>query len=386
LVAFGAAVFQSRYPHLEGLDRLALRSGVDIRPTLVRVLTDLYLQKRSHTAEEERHYTELVLRLLDRVDVATRKIVAGKLAHYSLAPAAVVRRLARDVLEVAEPVLLHSPRLTGSELLAIITELGPAYAAVIARRLRIGVSAGPITNEHRPRTDAIATSQDEAHPVASVDRRPASEKEDSALNAAASLETQLRLGLRFLAASSAERRAILLSLADVADAPSACSASQAGEAIRRLEAAALQRKPAEFMRTLERTLGLAPQHAHGIVVDESGEPLVVCLKALGMPPPAVLRILLFLNPTIGQSVTRVFDLAKLYDSISPQAALRLIASLRSANATRRWAAYRPVLSADTPERGLAPDAARRAAGRMPPGSGMQPSAFPASRSDKVEKV
>ena len=169
MVAFGATVFQSRYPHLEGLDRLALRSGVDIRPTLVRVLTDLYLQKGSHTAEEERHYTELVLRLLDRVDVGTRKIVAGKLAHYPLAPAAVVRRLARDVLEVAEPILIHSPRLTGSELLAIITELGPAYAAVIARRLRIGISAGPITNEHRPRTDEGATGQGEAPPRTSAE-------------------------------------------------------------------------------------------------------------------------------------------------------------------------------------------------------------------------
>jgi len=129
------------YPNLEGLDRLALRSGVDIRPTLVRVLTDLYLQKPAHTLEEERHYTELVLRFIDRVDVSTRKIVAAKLANYASAPAAVVRRLARDVLEVAQPILEHSPQLTGSELLAIIAELGPQYAAVIARRLQIAQHA-----------------------------------------------------------------------------------------------------------------------------------------------------------------------------------------------------------------------------------------------------
>src|ERR1051326_3250932 len=112
----GAVVAKSfAYPNLEGLDRLALRSGVDIRPTLVRVLTDLHLQKTAHAPEEERHYTELVLRLIDRVDVATRKIVAAKLAHYPAAPLAVVRRLARDVLEVAEPILEHSRQLKGSE-------------------------------------------------------------------------------------------------------------------------------------------------------------------------------------------------------------------------------------------------------------------------------
>src|SRR5260370_12727557 len=135
MLRFGAVVSKlPAYPNLEGLDRLALRSGVDIRPTLVRVLTDLYLQKPAHTPEEERHYTELTLRLIDRVDVGTRKIVAAKLANYASAPAAVVRRLARDVLEVAQPILEHSPRLTGSELLAIIAELGPQYAAVIAPR------------------------------------------------------------------------------------------------------------------------------------------------------------------------------------------------------------------------------------------------------------
>ena len=45
------------FPKLEGLDSLARRDGVDIRPTLVRVLTDLYVQKPTHTSEEERHYT-----------------------------------------------------------------------------------------------------------------------------------------------------------------------------------------------------------------------------------------------------------------------------------------------------------------------------------------
>src|ERR1700731_3368805 len=85
-------------PNLDGLDRLAFREGIDIRPTLVRVLTDLYVQKPAHTAEEERHYTELVLRLIDAVDISTRAIVAKKLATYAVAPAAVLRRLARDDL------------------------------------------------------------------------------------------------------------------------------------------------------------------------------------------------------------------------------------------------------------------------------------------------
>src|SRR5204863_1583448 len=91
------------FPKLEGLDSLARRDGVDTRPTLVRVLTDLYVQKATHSSEEERHYTELALRLIDSVDLATRVTVAKKLGSYAGAPPAVARRLARDVIEVAEP-------------------------------------------------------------------------------------------------------------------------------------------------------------------------------------------------------------------------------------------------------------------------------------------
>ena len=40
----------SAYPPLDGLVDLACRDGVDIRPTLLRVLTDLYVQKPTHSA------------------------------------------------------------------------------------------------------------------------------------------------------------------------------------------------------------------------------------------------------------------------------------------------------------------------------------------------
>ena len=92
------------FPALEGLAELANRSDVDISPTLLRVLTDLYVTKPAHSHEEERQYTELVMRLLDVVDVPARYKLAQQLAHYVQAPQAVVRRLAYDVFAVAEPI------------------------------------------------------------------------------------------------------------------------------------------------------------------------------------------------------------------------------------------------------------------------------------------
>src|ERR1041385_5430236 len=89
------------FPKVEGLDSLARRDGVDTRPTLLRVLTDLYVQKPAHTSVEQRHYTELALRLIDSVDLQTRATVSKKLGPYAGTPPSIARRLARARVEGA---------------------------------------------------------------------------------------------------------------------------------------------------------------------------------------------------------------------------------------------------------------------------------------------
>src|SRR3954462_6614280 len=99
----GAPLFMIKLPHLAGFEGLLDldRRGVDIRPTLLRVITDQYLHSPSHTPDEERQYTELALRLLDETDISTRTAVAARLAPQACAPRAIVLQLARDVLSVA---------------------------------------------------------------------------------------------------------------------------------------------------------------------------------------------------------------------------------------------------------------------------------------------
>jgi len=98
-------------PNLDGLTELANRDGVDIKPTLLRVMTDLYAQKPVHTVEEENHYTELALRLIDQVDAGTRAMVANRLANYPGAPPTIVEhdRIHRGEAE-AEPAATQQPQ------------------------------------------------------------------------------------------------------------------------------------------------------------------------------------------------------------------------------------------------------------------------------------
>lgn len=301
------------FPKLEGLDSLARRDGVDIRPTLVRVLTDLYVQKHAHTSEEERHYTELVLRLIDFVDLGTRVAVARRLGAYAGAPPAVARRLARDVIEVAEPVLRHSRALGPADFDTIVRDFGAAHAAVIASR---GVAAPAVTPAP---SEPVFTEE------------PAS---------APPRESEIELAELFFSADPAGRRILLMSLGN-ADAPR--SPAKPHELVGALETAALARNRNEFAALLERALGIAREKAERIVIDPSGEPILIAAKALGMPSVVLQRVLMFIDPAIGESIQRVFDLAGLYERISAEAALKIVASLRGEQAVRpRRPAHRPM--------------------------------------------
>ena len=81
------------FPGLDGLMTLSRREGVDIRPTLLRVLTDLYVQASKHSTDEERQFVELTSRLIDQVDDATRAAVRARLAIYPNAPAEILEKL-----------------------------------------------------------------------------------------------------------------------------------------------------------------------------------------------------------------------------------------------------------------------------------------------------
>src|SRR5882724_11604068 len=81
------------FPGFDGLMTLSRREGVDIRPTLLRVLTDLYVQANAHSGDEERQFVELTSRLIDQVDEATRAAVRTRLAVYPGTPVEVARKL-----------------------------------------------------------------------------------------------------------------------------------------------------------------------------------------------------------------------------------------------------------------------------------------------------
>lgn len=286
------------FPSLDGLMNLATREGVDIRPTLLRVLTDLYVQSPTHSFEDKRKYTELATRLIEEVDDTTRSVVRAKLAVYPHTPTPILRQLGLEAAPLAKP-----------ESFETRTEAPPA-----------------------------------------ADRAPASRAPSLSMqpSEAASIDQM------FTGANASERIQILRNLEESAIRPAIrIEKTRAERAIAALEAAAFAQDRAKFTSELALALGLAAQSAQAIVDDTGGEPLACAAKTLDMPSDIFQRVLMFLKPELGASVMTVFRLARLYDSLSERASLIMLAIWRGATTAQVRARHRPALYDDERRRARA---------------------------------
>jgi hypothetical protein len=280
----------------DGLTDLSRRSGIDMRPTLLRVLTDLYVHRLGHSADEERHYTELALRMLEAVDVPTRAAVAKRFAHYPRPPLRVLQWLARDL-----PVVVAE--LRGHPLLQAPGTMTPRSSGAAARA-------------------AVSTS---------VEQQPTRQPADDIDAATASELNEL-----FFTANATERRLILLNLHVIEPHPTLRSQVTAGSLFgQELEAAALTGKREHFAARLAKALRISHEQARRIGSDELGEPVLVAAKTLGLRRDVLYRILMFVNPAVGHSVERVHTLAALYDELKVQAAEGMLAIWQALPAAER---------------------------------------------------
>jgi hypothetical protein len=313
------------FPGFDGLMTLSRREGVDIRPTLLRVLTDLYVQANAHSGEEERQFVELTSRLIDQVDDATRAAVRARLAIYPGTPAEVSRKLG-------------------------LTPLTPDRRVPLAYDIPASPSAAAPVK-------ALSEAQLRMASNLSMQPKDAAEINDM-----------------FFRASAGERALILH---DLPKTPLRASArippARAARAIETLEMAAFAADVENFTLELGETLILPSRVAAQVVNDPGGEPLACATKALNMPSAVFQRVLLFLNPEFGSSVDYVYRLSRLYDKLSERSALIMLAAWRGSTMAFTRAKYQPGLYDDEHHRARSAPAQTRPAAQSP-------SAVPRTRS------
>lgn len=299
------------FPGFDGLMTLSRREGVDIRPTLLRVLTDLYVQANSHSGDEQRQFVELASRLIDQVDDATRAAVKARLAIYPETPRPIMEKL--GLLPAQEGRRIPLARTLPADAAAPVPEQTPTDAEL---RMASNMSMQP---------------------------KDAAEIHDMFFRAAAS-----------------ERALILhnLALTPLKAAPRIPTA-RARRAVETLEMAAFAADAESFAIELGESLILPARVAAQVVDDPGGEALAVAARALDMPSPVFQRILLFFKAEIGTSVTNVYRLARLYDRLSDRAALVMLAAWRGSTLAVTRAKYQSSLYDDERQR------ARAATGQRP---------------------
>ena len=298
------------FPGFDGLMTLSRREGVDIRPTLLRVLTDLYVQTPSHSVDEERQFVELASRLIDQVDDATRTVVSARLSIYPRTPQA-----------LADKLMLRG---AGRPL----TRPAPVPPPDIA---------APSLQAEHPETPTATT----------LSMQPGEASELNSL---------------FFAADANERILILRNLdTSPLRAASRTDARRAGRAVATLEQMALEADLIGFAGELADVLILPTRMARQIVEDPGGEALACALRAISMPGESFERVLLFLDPELGASVNRVYRLSRLYDVLSERVALIMLAAWRGATVATSRVRHQPVLHDDERQRARAAPAQGRPA-------------------------
>jgi Uncharacterised protein conserved in bacteria (DUF2336) len=282
----------------DGLMTLSRREGVDIRPTLLRVLTDLYVQASKHTTDEERQFVELTSRLIDEVDDATRAAVRARLAVYPGTPLEILRKLGLRPADPDRPVPL----------------------------------ARAIPSPPAEPVPATPPAEAQTRLTSTLSMQPADAAEISSM---------------FFGANTSERVSILHRLADTPlKASPRIPEVRARQAIETLEMAAFAEDIENFTLELGDSLILPVRIAAQVVDDAGGEPLACAAKALGMPSVVFQRVLLFLKPEVGASVHTVYRLSRLYDDLSERSALIMLAAWRGSVLATARAKHRPALYDD----------------------------------------
>ncbi len=348
-----------RLPPVQRLIGLARSNGVDVRPTLLRVIVDQFVAEPQHPAAEVTRFGELVLHLIGRADEAERAVVAAKLADHPQTPAAVARRLAADIAAVAAPILARSTALSDDDQFLAVRSGDPDKALAIAGRADLGLAAlVALEDFDDPRIRAALAARIGVEPAAprrGADTRPAD------------------LGAAFLAGSTAQRETMI---AELVLRPPPAMGAMPSDSQRAIELAALSRRDGAIATALAELLQLDRDTAERIADDQGGEPLIVVARALDLGREAASRILLFAHQAVGTSVARVYDLTALYDVLPRQAALAILRSWQGmkagAQAPARAARHQPVLAQDASDRIGARQASSVAARAAPRPASLQP--------------
>jgi len=117
--------------------QIAIRTEARKAERLFRAAVSAFCSLTRPSRREIAQLEDLTLPLFDEVSVESRRYVAAALSECEYAPAALVRRLAEEPVEIAAALLTRSNALSDIDLIALIGRHGLPHARAIARRKKL---------------------------------------------------------------------------------------------------------------------------------------------------------------------------------------------------------------------------------------------------------
>jgi uncharacterized protein (DUF2336 family) len=329
---------------------------VNIRPVLLRVLTDMFVAKGHHSGDEVKQYCEIASQMLRNMDLDTCTIVAHKLARFDNPPKPIVDLLIAKGGVPANIILTQARGLrrqflaaeaafgTTSNAVAIASrgDLDRELVDLLANRPEAGVLHALATNLAAPI---------EAGTFAYLVRRARADSSLGQLLIDRAKPTD-DLAPLFLVATPPDRARIMTAMRrrELGRPEPAPTRAAGPQTLASLEQLALSGERCRFVLCLATALAIRPEQAAVLVEDNYGEPLALALAALRVPPHIAVRLFLFIDPRIGQSVERVGSLVRIVRFMPPHLCRRLLTAMMTGRLPTQYVPIQDGTAAQTPSR------------------------------------
>lgn len=248
--------------------QIAIRTQAGKAERLFRAAVSAFCSLTRPSRREIGQLEDLTLPLFDDVSVESRRFVAAALSECEYAPAALVRRLCEEPVDIAAPLLIRSRAVSDIDLIALIGRHGLPHARAIARRKDLNPTIADLIRALE-RPTLVRTRDPEAAPAQSLVVK--------AQATADSAETQQTPGV---AAESARRK--LRSMMRTGDQALAAKvdAFPGADTFVKLRETALTGNAAFFHTALADALDIDFSIAQSLTFHQNYAPLLAALRSL----------------------------------------------------------------------------------------------------------
>jgi uncharacterized protein (DUF2336 family) len=249
--------------------QLAISGETGRADRLFRAAVSAFCSLTRPSRREIDQLEDLALPLFDAVSVESKRFVAAALSECAHPPAALVRRLSDETVDIAAPLLIRSRSLSDVDLIALIGRHGLPHARAIARRPNLNKAISDLTRV----LTASASPVDDPSGSGLVQKSiPLASNDATADSAPLSEADRVRKRLRTLMRST--------------DEPSATAVARWKAASRedfmKLRATVLSGHRAFFQTALADTLGIGFQLARALTESPRYDELIATLRALDL--------------------------------------------------------------------------------------------------------